>query len=258
MATRDDDDFAPFDRLVDGSYDRPSELAGVRARAVDLRARAVDLIESMDPIRLPLGRKQRLLLSLGRGEVRPRTMWLRPVVVGAVLMGSGAIASAAFTGWPTRLVRSLETLVSPRADSRSAPRLPALYQGLTIQATPAVESVPSTTPPPPLVVRRPVVDNRARRPQAEAPSDDPSLLVGATRALRVDRDPELARSLAKRYLERQPRGALADEALAISIEAAIDHHDADAAALSARYLAQFPHGSFRALAERTLAWSQNR
>jgi hypothetical protein len=257
MATRDDE-FTPFGRLVEESRDRAGEAAGVPARAVDLRARAIELIDSMDPIHFPVGRKQRLLLSLGRGEVRPRSTWLRPVVVGVVLMGSGAIASAALTGWPTRLVRSLEALASPRADSRSAPRLPAVHQGLTIQATAAVESVPATPPPSPVVVRRPAIENRARRPQGEPSSEDPSLLVQATRALRVDRDPELARSLAKRYLERQPRGALADEALAISIEAAIDHHDADAAALSARYLAQFPHGSFRALAERTLASSQSR
>ena len=255
MTTRDDD-FTPFGRLVEEPRDRAGEATGVRARAVELRARAVDLIESMDPIRLPVGRKQRLLLSLGRGEVRPRSTWLRPVVVGVVLMGSGAIASAAFSGWPTRFVRSLETLASPRDDSRSAPRLPTVHRGLTIQATAAVESVPAATSLSPVVTRRPAVENRARRSQAELPSDDPSLLVQATRALRVDRDPELARSLAKRYLDRQPRGALADEALAISIEAAIDHHDADAAALSIRYLAQFPHGSFRALAERTLASSQ--
>ena len=255
MATRDDD-FTPFGRLVEESPDRAGEAAGVRARAVELRARAVELIDSMDPIRLPVGRKQRLLLSLGRGEVRPRSTWLRAVAAGVALLGSSAIASAALTGWPTRLVRSLETLATPRADSRSAPRLPTVHQGPTIQVTAAVESVPSTIRPPPVVVRRPAIENRARRSQAEPPSDDPSLLVEATRALRVDRDPELARSLARRYLERQPRGALADEALAISIEAAIDHHDADAAELSIRYLAQFPHGSFRALAERTLASSQ--
>jgi hypothetical protein len=250
MATRDDNELAPFGRLVDEYHNRPGEAAGVRARAVEL-------VESMDPIRLPLGRKQRLLLSLGRGSVRQRSTWLRPVVVGVVLMGSGAIASAALTGWPTRLVRSLETLVAPRADFRSVLRPPAVHPGLTIQTTAAVESNPSTSPPSPVVVRRPS-ESRPRRPQAERPADDPSLLVEATRALRVDRDPELARFLAKRYLERQPRGALADEALAISIEAAIDHHDADAPALSAKYLAQFPHGSFRALAARTLEASERR
>jgi hypothetical protein len=246
-----DDDFTPLGRLVDESRDRPGEVAGVPARAAEL-------VESMDPIHLPLGRKQRLLLSLGRGEVRPRSRWLRPVVVGVVLMGSGAVASAALTGWPTRLIRSLETLASPMVDSGSVRQPPVALQGLTIEPPAAVESVRSTTPPSPVVVRRPATETRARRPQVELPSDDPSLLVQATRALRVDRDPVLARSLAKRYLDGQPRGSLADEALAISIEAAIDHHDVDASALSARYLAQFPHGSFRALAERTLASSQRR
>jgi hypothetical protein len=97
MATRDDD-FTPFGRLVEESPDRAGEAAGVRARAVELRARAVELIDSMDPIRLPVGRKQRLLLSLGRGEVRPRSTWLRAVAAGVALLGSSAIASAALTG----------------------------------------------------------------------------------------------------------------------------------------------------------------
>jgi hypothetical protein len=249
MATRDDDASAPFGRLVDESRDRPDG-------ASEVHARAVELLESVDPIRLPLGRKQRLLLSLGRGSVRQRWTWLRPVVVAVVLMGGGAVASAAFTGWPTRLVRSLEARVSPRADSRSIARPPSAHPGLSVRPA-IVESSPAPLMPP-VPVRRPPSEARSRRMQAEPPSDDPSLLVGATRALRVDRDPALARALAKRYLDRQPKGALADEALAISIEAAIDHHDADAAALSARYLAQFPHGSFRALAERTLASSPRR
>ncbi len=253
MATRDDDVFAPFGRLADASRDRPGETGGVRARAVEL-------IESMDPLRFPAARKQRLLLSLGRGSVKQRWMWLRPVVVGSVLLGGGAAASAALTGWPARLMRSLETHVSPRAEVRPVMRPSAAPAAPMIAPTAVVEARPVPAPRTPVSapVRRSPIEGPARRPQAEQLADDPSLLVGATHALRVDRDPELARALAKRYLDRQPKGALADEALAISIEAAIDHRDADAAALSARYLAQFPHGSFRALAERTLASSQSR
>ena len=252
MATRDDGVFAPFGRLADESRDRPGETGGVRARAVEL-------IESMDPIRFPAARKQRLLLSLGRGSVKQRWMWLRPVVIGAVLLGGGAAASAALMGWPVRLMRSLETHVSPRAEVRSVTRSSTVRTAPMIVPTPVVEARPVMAPRAPAAspVRR-SIEAPARRPQAEQPADDPSLLVGATHALRVNRDPELARALAKRYLDREPKGALADEALAISIEAALDHHDADAAALSARYLAQFPHGSFRALAERTLASSQSR
>ena len=74
-----------------------------------------------------------------------------------------------------------------------------------------------------------------------------SVLAGM-RALRVDHDPVRARGLLSRYLDRRPYGALAEEALALTIEAAVAHHDADAAALGARYLRRYPAGPFRALA----------
>jgi hypothetical protein len=60
-----------------------------------------------------------------------------------------------------------------------------------------------------------------------------------------------ARALLARYLGRHPNGALAEEALALSIEAAVAHHDGDAAALGARYLQRYPAGPFRALALQT-------
>jgi hypothetical protein len=248
MVTRDDDVFAPFGRLADERGDRPGETAGVRARAVEL-------LESVDPIRFQAGRKQRLLLSLGRGSVRHGWRWLRPVLAGAVLLSGGAVASAALTGWPARLMRSLETPAPPRLDPSLVARPATVHSNPAARATAFIETNPKTVPPPLAPVRRAPIETRSRRPQAELLTDDPSLLADATHALRVNRDPALARALAKLYLDRQPRGALADEALAISIEAAIDHHDADAEALSARYLAQFPRGSFRALAERTIASS---
>src|SRR4051812_44093742 len=105
MATRDNDEFAPLDRLVDASSGLPAESTWVRARAIQL-------VQSMEPFRAPSGRKQRLLLSLGQGWVRRRFVWLRPVTMGALLLGSGAIASAALTSWPARLVRSFDSRVS--------------------------------------------------------------------------------------------------------------------------------------------------
>ena len=239
----------PFGRLAEEARDRPDKVPNVCARAVEL-------IESVDPIHFPIGRKQRLLLSLGRGSVKQRSAWLRPAVAAMVLLGGGAVASAALTGWPSRLVRTLEARVPPKADSRLISRPLSVHAVPTIQPAVVIDSNPAPAPPPVSPVRSLLVEARPRR-LAEPPADDPSLLLAATRALRNDGDPQLARALAKRYLDRQPSGALTDEALAISIEAAIDHHDADAAALSAKYLAQFPHGSFRALAERTLA-SQRR
>lgn len=74
-------------------------------------------------------------------------------------------------------------------------------------------------------------------------------MLAGMRALRVDHDPARARGLLATYLQRHPNGALAEEALALTIEAAVAHHDGDAAALGARYLRRYPAGPFRALAE---------
>lgn len=256
MATREDDSFPPLKRLLRDATDEAAEADGVRARAVQL-------LQSMDELQIPLGQKQRLLFRMGQGHAsRARRFgWLRPIVIGAFLMGigGGAIASAGLTKWPAWIVHSYRKLVSGSADPTLPAAAVAPARRLGVKAA-FVDPAPIEPTPPPAVPEKAQVsqraDVRARRPPAEMPSDDAALLVEATRALRVARDPGRARALARRYLERQPSGRLADEALAISIEAALDHHDPDAAALSARYLAQFPHGSFRGLAERTLAPSK--
>jgi len=256
MATRGDDSFPPLQRLLREATDE--------AGAADAtRARAVQLLQSMDELRIPIGRKQRLLFKLGQGRASraPRFGWLRPIVIGALLLGigGGAMASAALMTWPARILRSCRKLVS----GSMAPTLPAGASApdrrVGIEAPPVDPAPSEPTRAPALPGRAPVrerADVRARRLTVETPLDDAALLVEATRALRVARDPGRARALARRYLERRPSGPLADEALAISIEAALDHHDPDAAALGARYLAQFPHGSFRGLAERTLGSSK--
>lgn len=60
--------------------------------------------------------------------------------------------------------------------------------------------------------------------------------------------PVRARALLARCLDRHPTGEIAEEALALSIEAAVTHHDADAAALAAHYLRRYPGGPFTVLA----------
>ena len=262
MATSDDDSFtAPPERLLQEAQARPNgdEPAWVRARATEL-------LNSLDDFQAPIGGKQRLLLRLGQGSHGRRSAWLRPIVVGAFLIGigGGAIASAALTEWPAWVVRSYRELMSTSAGSQASPPAPerrtadepARTDLGPVAAEPAPIARPAPAPRAPAPPRRAAAEARSRRPAADAPPDDAFLVVDATRALRVERDPRRARVLASSYLDRQPAGALADEALAICIEAAIDHHDPDAAALSARYLAQFPHGSFRGLAERTLAAPQ--
>jgi hypothetical protein len=86
---------------------------------------------------------------------------------------------------------------------------------------------------------------------AEAP-DDTAPVLEAMRALRVESNPVRARRLLAGYLDRHPGGSLAEEALAMSIEAAVAHGDDDATALARKYVRRYPSGHFAGLARRTL------
>jgi outer membrane protein assembly factor BamD (BamD/ComL family) len=55
------------------------------------------------------------------------------------------------------------------------------------------------------------------------------------------------------YLDQHPQGELAEEARVMLIEAAVAHHDGDAAALAARFFKLHPRSPFRGQVERTLA-----
>jgi len=83
-------------------------------------------------------------------------------------------------------------------------------------------------------------------------SDDTRPVLEAMRALRVEGNPARARRLLASYLDRHPNGSLAEEALAMSIEAAVAHEDDDAALLARRYVRRYPAGHFSAVARRTL------
>ena len=114
-----------------------------------------------------------------------------------------------------------------------------------VVAAPVVAS--DRSPPPPVATSRP------RRAAVPAGGEDTSAVLEAMRALRLQGNPVRARALLAKYLERHPNGTLAEEALAMSIEAAVAHHDADAAALGARYLRLYPAGPFRGLARQTVS-----
>ncbi len=71
-------------------------------------------------------------------------------------------------------------------------------------------------------------------------------------ALRTDHDPWRAEDLLQSYLRTHPRGALAEEALALQIEAARARHDGIAVERAARYLRLYPKGAYRKAAETAL------
>lgn len=110
----------------------------------------------------------------------------------------------------------------------------------------APDAEPADDPPTaPSVQKRPV-----ERPSA---GEDPTQVAEAVRALRKQGDAARAQQLLDQYLRSNPRGALAEDALALSIEAAAARKDPRAADYARRYLARYPNGRFRAVAERALS-----
>jgi hypothetical protein len=224
---------------------------------------AVDLLRSAAPYRAPAGRKQRVKLSLGQSAPHRAPRFLRPVIVAGMLIGCGAFASAALGHWPGWIARAYDRWVTPVPAVATAPAAEArrhVHGQRTAEAPPATVpavEIAAAEPPAlaPLVApapaREPSPPRAHHAPPPAAAGEDPSAVLEAMRALRLDHDPVRARVLLGRYLERHPGGALAEEALAMSIEAAVAHHDADASALGARYLRLYPNGPFHTLAGQT-------
>jgi hypothetical protein len=227
---------------------------------------ALDLLRGAAPYQSPAGRKQRVQLSLGHGAPRRAPLMLRTAVAAVVLFGCGAIASAALGRWPGWMARAYERLV-PSSATRPTLAARSVERPRAVSLAPA----PLAAPAAPLAVPPADVTRAEPRPSrqiagaphlhrtppaipvAAAATEDASPVLEAMRALRLERNPVHARALLARYLEQHPTGTLAEEALAMTIEAAVAHHDADATALSARYLRLYPLGPFRSLASQTLA-----
>lgn len=78
----------------------------------------------------------------------------------------------------------------------------------------------------------------------------------ALRALRRDGDAALATRLLERHRARDPDGPLAEEALALQVEAAAELGQPRARGLAREYLTRYPGGRYRNVAERVLANSR--
>ncbi|HLK89953.1 MAG TPA: hypothetical protein VKZ18_08665 [Polyangia bacterium] len=225
-----------MDRLVD-IVNRPGESAGPDA---ELAA----LVESCEPVRVSEARKQRTLeVVYARHHERRRTVRsvMRLAMAGVVLLAAGAATAAAFGVRFRPAPAAVVTFVPPPHHIVRTPRPeppPVAAPAAELEAAPA--PAPELAPVP------------ARRSH-QVRSEDPSLVVSAIQALRQDQDPVRAGRLLAAYLRTQPHGALAEEAVALSIEAADARHSAAAVGFAQRYLKDYPHGRFRSTAERVLA-----
>lgn len=238
---------------------------------------ALDLLQTAMPVQEDPERKQRVRIAMTQAHTRSvRILW-RQVAIVAIVVGAGAGASAAVWHWPERVADAYQRLISERmapfapvSQERSAPRHPSApnrsktsngSKDSTIATAPtpvasmaraaAGDRVATGSRP---VSRHEVVARAEIRPAAPLHAgEDTAPVLAAMRALRRGHDPVRARVLLDTYLSGHPRGSLAEEALALSIEAAVAHNDPDARALADRYLRLYPVGPFRTLARQTLA-----
>jgi hypothetical protein len=165
-------------------------------------------------------------------------------------------------GVPAVLARSLphaaatpvSSSVPRRSPERAAHRLPPDEpHGAAIPdagASPAELAVESSATPgmesPALDVDPSPGGGNGRPPAA---SHETALILGALHALRRDHDPRSALRQLDAYRHRFAAGDLAEEALALSVEALAALDDRTALSLAEEYVRRFPQGRFRSLAE---------
>jgi hypothetical protein len=182
---------------------------------------------------------------------------LRIAFAVAAWLVCGICTSAALAQWPAWLSHVVDGIVPsaatftpppPSQRLRHAPGERSSVLGLVLPS-----EAPPVAMPQPQTSDEPASAARPKRVSRAAQPDDLGLLLDAMRALRVERNPVRARALLSTYLDRHPKGELAEEALVMLVEAAVAHHDSDAQALVARYHRLYPRGVFRGLVEQSAA-----
>ena len=240
-------------------------------------ARAAELVASVPAMVESEARKQRVrsaVLASGTGRAW-LPLLLRPSVVLVFLLLAGAVAAATLArsfltrpqrelGGPSEIpVEKTRPVSSPSPIPEAREEPPAVVEeksGLPEVVPPAV-SAPSRPASSPARASRPAIQPagqptlaaqppkepapEAPAPTKAAPAQETAVVMAAVRALRREHDPARAGLLLDDYLRRYPNGVLAEEALALAIEAASARGDVRAAALARMYLARYPQGRFQ-------------
>jgi hypothetical protein len=203
----------------------------------------VAAVAAVEPVHVSPYRQAQVLARVLEGR-RPR-QWLlrvllRPGFAVGVLLLAG-IATAA-TALPRLQVlhggRRSAQKPPPPVSTRPLPPIPSVVPSW---AEPAAEAPPRD------------VHQHASRPHARAGArESPARVVAAVRALRSEDSPARAQRLALEYLRVYPHGALAEEALAVAIDAGARRQDPQTGQLAARYLRSYPNGRFRLVAQQAL------
>jgi hypothetical protein len=234
-------------RPGDEEVERLQRLTETSDAASPAEARLRDLVQASGGVEVSDTAKGKIYASvLARRQTRhaQRFVLLRPAVAfGVVLVAAGATAAATLGH---RWMRQ-------RGVPVAAPAAPAPVEPRARPAAPRHEDVVAPAPAPVEIPATAPESRRPHAPRARARSEDPSAVVTALEALRKQHDPDRAAKLLAGYLAAYPKGALAEEALALSIEAAVARHDPAAMEFARRYLRAYPSGRFWQTAEAALA-----
>jgi hypothetical protein len=219
-------------RLVDEAHPSGS--------AEHLLAEAVRATPRLEPQPFEM---QRVLGRVGRAARHGRVALLRVAVAAAVLLlAIAATAAVALRARGTRPALPPATSLAPTSAPSAAPLASPTLPAATAPPEPSTEVA---SPPSPASVALP----STRVSAAPKSGEDPTQVLQAIRALRHSGDPARASALLAQYLSTHPHGVLSEDALALSIEAALARHDPRSAAdIARRYLGTFPTGRYRAFA----------
>lgn len=223
-------------------------------------ARARALLDAVEPLPESAARMRRVRLALdhARGASAPLRRAPALVLAGALaLFGASAFAAVRlFVATREAPVLEVEKAPAPpkahRAPARAeAPEKPAPEQALAVEVAPDEERERPPTRKARAVSTKGAADDADDAAEAVDPGS--ALVHEAVKALRRDHDPARAARLLAEHRAQTPAGPLAEEALALQIEAALALHDARAAQFAREYLAHHPNGRYRRIAERALA-----
>jgi hypothetical protein len=212
-----------------------------------------ELVRATPRLEPPPLQQQRILLGVkGATMGKRRRPWAAFGV--AVFVLAGATLAAAAVGH-LRAMNSPTPAPLPSTTASAAPMLSPQAASTRREVgsadDPAPAEAPMIAPAASSPLERPSVRLRATAPFKDG--EDPAPVLEAIRALRYNGDPSRASALLAQYLKVHPHGVLAEDASALSIEAAIARHDPRSAGdLARHYLTQFPGGRYRAFATQTL------
>jgi hypothetical protein len=224
-----------------------------------LTSRAQALIRAMGPTVESEDRMRRVWRSLDASAPAAAPRWGWRVGLALGLLGVSA-AAAAGSSAVSRVLGFEPAAADPAAEGTfpSEGKLSApITAPVPVPRTRVIEAVPSplSTPPTTPTPGSASMPASAPTPRAAVPAlSEVARVHEAAKALRHDGDAERALQLLERGAP--VTGPLAEEALALRIEASVTRGNGRQVKLATDYLARYPRGRYRELAKKALSESK--